>query len=178
MSAERAAMEETPEGVMPSGAGWFKVNLDESVWRDSVRFGRFCSFENPSARFGEFGVNVHVLAPGQPACLYHSETVEEAFLVLSGACKVLIEEEEVELRAWDFVHCPPGARHVFVGAGEGPCAILMMGARREGSGLEYPVSELAARHGASAKQLTNDPREAYAGTPKLEACPSPWPLAD
>ena len=38
---------------------------------------------------------------------------------------------------------------MFVGAGDGPCAILMVGARRPGDS-EYPKSEAAARHGAEA----------------------------
>jgi len=31
---------------------------------------------------------------------------------------LLIEGEERRLRAWDFVHCPPGTEHIFVGAGD------------------------------------------------------------
>lgn len=40
--------------------------------------------------------------------------VEEDFLVLAGTCLLLVEDEERELRAWDFVHCPAGTRHSFV----------------------------------------------------------------
>ena len=50
---------------------------------------------------------------------------------------------------------------MFVGAGEAPCAILAVGARAH-QDLVYPVSELAARHGASAERETPDPKEAYA----------------
>ena len=42
-------------------------------------------------------------------------------------------------------HCPEGTEHVFVGAGDGPCAILMVGARKEPDLAHYPVSEAAAR---------------------------------
>src|SRR5919106_1672828 len=31
---------------------------------------------------------------------------------------LVIEDEEVPLRAWDVVRCPPGTAHAFVGAGE------------------------------------------------------------
>jgi hypothetical protein len=41
----------------------------------------------------------------------------------------VIENEERRLKQWDFVHCPPMTEHVFVGAGDGPCAIVMVGAR-------------------------------------------------
>jgi hypothetical protein len=67
--------------------------------------------------------------------------------------------------------------HVFVGAGEGPCAVLMIGSRRPGE-LRFPVDEAAARHGASADRETGDPDEAYAewNETAWERVPSPWPL--
>jgi uncharacterized cupin superfamily protein len=52
--------------------------------------------------------------------------------------------------------------HVFVGAGDAPCVILMAGARTEDEQLFYPVSELAARYGASTDEATTDPKQAYA----------------
>jgi hypothetical protein len=56
----------------------------------------------------------------------------------------------------DFFHSPPGTEHIFVGAGEEPCVILMTGARLESEELHYPVSELAARYGASVEEETSD----------------------
>ena len=37
--------------------------------------------------------------------------------MLMGECILIVEDEERHLRAWDFVHCPPGTGHTFVGAG-------------------------------------------------------------
>ena len=82
--------------------------------------------------------------------------------MLSGECRLLVECEERLLRSWDFFHSPAGTAHIFVGAGDGPCVILMAGARTEDEQLLYPVSELAARYGASAEEETPDPRQAYA----------------
>ena len=48
-----------------------------------------------------------------------------------------------------------------MGAGEGPCVILTVRAR-SGPGVHYPVSELAARYGASVAEATSDWRHAYA----------------
>jgi hypothetical protein len=48
-----------------------------------------------------------------------------------------------------------------VGAGEGPCVIVMVGSR-SGPGVHYPVSELAASYGASVAEETSDWRQAYA----------------
>ena len=96
------------------------------------------------------------------ASVYHAESTQEAFLVLSGECLAVIDGQERTLRAWDFVHCPAGTPHVFVGAGEGPCAILMVGARGADQTITYPAEELAARHGASAAHDTDSAAEAYA----------------
>src|ERR1700754_1886926 len=103
-------------------------------------------FDSRDAPFRDTGINIQILEPGQPSCKYHSESVQEDFLVLGAECLVILEGESRPLRQWDFVHCEPGAAHVFVGAGEGPCWILQIGARREGSTLDYPVNELAAAY--------------------------------
>ncbi len=79
--------------------------------------------------------------------MYHGEEDQEDFLVLYGECLLIVEGEERRLEAWDFVHCPPYTRHVFVGAGDGPCAILMVGGRR-GEGSRLP----GGRDGAEARR--------------------------
>jgi uncharacterized cupin superfamily protein len=101
----------------------------------------------------------HLLEPG-PTGLYHAAN-QEAFLVLSGECALLVENEERRLRPWDFFHSSPWTEHAFVGVGEGPCVIVMVGSR-SGPGVHYPVSELAARYGASVAEETSDWRQAYA----------------
>jgi uncharacterized cupin superfamily protein len=141
---------------------WFVVNVvDAPALRHEVG-GLAVTFEPRGERFAEFGINVRVLEPGQPSSVYHAESTQEAFLVLSGACLAIIEGEERTLRAWDFVHCPAGTEHVFVGAGRGPCAILMVGARSPDQTIRYPANQLAARHGASAARDTASAAEAYA----------------
>ncbi|MBM3677885.1 MAG: cupin domain-containing protein [Actinobacteria bacterium] len=160
-------MPETPlhdsgSGLEPAGEGWFVVNARDAAWGTAEAFGSSCRFEGPRAWFAQVGIRLTVLEPGKPNCLYHSESQQEAFLVLSGECRLLVEGEERLLRAWDFFHCPAGTVHVFVGAGDGPCVILMCGARSEDEKLLYPVSELAARYGASVGEETTDPDRAYA----------------
>src|SRR6266536_5160902 len=86
---------------------------------------------------------LHVLPPGEPNGLYHSESEQEAFLVLAGECRLLVEGEERLLRAWDFFHSPPWTEHAFVGASDAPCVVLMVGAHVSPE-VRYPVSELAA----------------------------------
>lgn len=158
-----APLSDDGHGRKPAGAGWYVVNVADAAGWHNASFGSGVSFEARPNRFEQFGVNVHVLEPGQPNCRYHNESDQEAFLVLAGECVLIIEEQERHLRAGDFVHCPPMTRHVFVGAGSSPCAILMMGGRTADTDDGcYPVSELAARHGAGVAEATSDPKVAYA----------------
>ena len=157
-----APLTESESGLEPAGDGWFVVNVRDTAWFTSDAFGSACRFESREAFFPQLGINLRVLEPGKSNCLYHSESLQEAFLVLSGECRLLVDGEERLLGPWDFVHCPAGTEHVFVGAGEGPCVVLMTGARSEDEQLLYPVSELAARYGASVPEETPDPSKAYA----------------
>jgi uncharacterized cupin superfamily protein len=169
-----APLERTEGGVVPAGEGWFVVNVHDAQWFDGGELGGlYTSFEGTDARFAELGFGLGILRPGQANALYHGEGAQEDFLVLAGECLLLIEEEERLLRAWDFVHCPPWAEHIFVGAGEGPCLVLAVGTRRKGRGLRFPVSELALKHGAGVKVETSDSGEAYAGfsQPRPISCP-------
>jgi uncharacterized cupin superfamily protein len=146
-----APLEQVGHGRAPAGPGWFVLNAREARWAADPTFGAFTRFEgDDDARFEQVGINIGVLQPGQPACLYHGEGDQEDFLVLSGECVLLIEGEERRLKAWDLVHCPAWTEHVIVGAGDGPCAVLAIGARTS-KDVVYPVSELAQRYGAGAE---------------------------
>ncbi|MCY7303921.1 MAG: cupin domain-containing protein [Thermoleophilia bacterium] len=157
-----ARLEDSGSGLAPSSDGWFVVNVRDAEWESSDTFGSGCGFESREISFPQIGINLNVLEPGQPSCLYHSESQQEAFLVLSGECTLLVEGEERPLRPWDFFHCPAGTEHVFVAAGEGPCVIVMVGARSAKEQILYPVSELAGRYGASVEEDTPDSKHAYA----------------
>jgi uncharacterized cupin superfamily protein len=153
------------KGVAPTGEGWFVVNARDARWLDG-HFGAYTRFEG-GVRFPQLGINIGVIEPGQPSAYYHGEANQEDFLVLAGECLLLVEGEERQLSQWDFVHCPAGCEHVFVGAGSGPCAILAIGARASRD-VVYPASALAQRYGAGVETATNDPGEAYAGIPADE----------
>ena len=173
---EQAKLEDVGSGLAPVSDGWFVVNAGEAAWVRNDAFGGRCTFESsprvlaerPDVEprmFQEVGYTLGVLEPGKPSGLYHAESLQEDFLVLSGECLLVIEGEERRLRAWDFVHCPAGTEHIFVGAGDAPCVIFMTGARREGRTLLYPRSDAAAAHGASVETETTSPREAYSPLP-------------
>jgi uncharacterized cupin superfamily protein len=153
-------------GLIPEERGWFVVNAADARWKDTGPSGFYCPFEG-KLPFLQLGVNIGVLQPGQSLGRYHLEPGhEEDFLVLDGECVLIVEEEERRLGRWDFFHCPPGTAHMIVGSGEGPAIVLSVGARGNGkgvsSGVVYPVSKVAARHGVSVERETDDPVEAYA----------------
>jgi len=172
--AEEARLMRKEAGLVPEGEGWFVVNAREARWWRHEAFGAATTFENEEdAPFKEFGINIQILAPGEPNCMYHAENGQEDFLVLSGEGLLVIDGEERPLKQWDFVHCPPWTRHVFVGAGDGPCAILMVGMRPDAEELLYPVSELARKYDAGVEEETTTGREAYASFPKSVEEPMP-----
>jgi uncharacterized cupin superfamily protein len=139
----------------------FIMNIADAPAFSHSRRATIIDFESDDAPWPDLGVNVQIMQPGQPNCRYHSEPVQEDFLVLHGECIVILDGEERPLRQWDFLHCPAETAHVFVGAGGGPCAVLMIGSRREDK-AHYPVSDVAAKYDASVASATDQPAEAYA----------------
>jgi uncharacterized cupin superfamily protein len=158
---------------MPAGEGWFVLNAREARWFQGDGASASCEFEGQE-EFPQVGIFLRVLGPGEPVAMYHWEADQEDFLVLSGEALLIVEGEERPLRQWDFVHCPPGTKHIIVGAGDGPCAVLAVGAR-EPQGTPgwggYPVDETALRHGAGVEEETTDARQANARFPKRELGP-------
>jgi uncharacterized cupin superfamily protein len=175
-----APLEDSDSGLAPAGDGWFVVNVRDAQWMTAENSeqkppGSECRFQSREFPFRQLGIKLRVLEPGQPNGLYHSENQQEAFLVLSGECRLLVDGEERLLRPWDFFDSPPGTEHIFVGAGDGPCAILMVGARLDREELHYQVSELAARYGASVEEETSDFAQVYARfEPSRRERPSYW----
>lgn len=173
---EEARLEDVGSGLAPVSGGWFVVNARDAAWLENDAFGARCVFEADrrvlrerpdldAQRFAETGFSLAVLAPGRPNGLYHAESAQEDFFVVAGECLLIVEGEERPLRAWDFVHCPADTAHIFVGAGDGPCVLLMIGARTADKRIVYPDSEPARRHGAGVATETSSPAEAYAHHP-------------
>ena len=169
-----APLEQTEAGLAPAGGGWFVLNAREARWRSSGGRGVSLPFtgwtdHDYEAYFPQVGICLYVLGPGEPIGMYHWEAAQEDFLVLYGEALLLVEGQERPLRQWDFVHCPAETRHMIVGAGEGPCAVLAVGAREHMAGDDwgaYTVDEVALRHGAGSDVETNDAEVAYARFPR------------
>src|SRR5262249_47124030 len=155
-----ARLATTDVGVIPEGEGWFVLNARDVSWIRSEERGQDTDFEGRQ-EWTDLGVS----QPGsrtRPAEHLPRRARPGGLPRLSGECILVIEGEERRLGAWDFVHCPPWTRHVFVGAGDGPCAIVMVGSRAAGFDVVYTVSDIAAKYDASALEETSKPDEAYA----------------
>ena len=161
-SVPEATLTKTENGLIPDAEGWFVLNARDAVWIRSEERGLDTYLEGRQ-EWTELGFRIQVLMPGQRNGLYHGERGQEDFLVVSGECLLVVEGEERQLKAWDFVHCPPWTKHIFVGAGEGPCVIVMVGSRAGGSEILYAVDEVAAKYDASVLEETSKPDDAYAG---------------
>ncbi|HEY7196714.1 MAG TPA: cupin domain-containing protein, partial [Gaiellaceae bacterium] len=168
-----APMQETEHGLAPGGEGWFVLNAKEGRWRhregrgDSITFTGSTDFEAENW-FPQLGVNLNVLAPGEPMAMYHWEADQEAYFVLAGEALLLVEGQERPLRQWDYFHSPPGTNHMIVGAGDGPCVFIAIGSREHMATPEwggYTVDEVALRHDAGVEKETTDADEAYARFP-------------
>lgn len=168
----QARLEDIGSGLAPVSPGWFVVNVRDAAWVTSDAFGARCLFEadvpalraRPDIeplRFQQLGIKLAVFNPGQPSGLYHADSAQEDFLVLQGECMARIEDKERRLRQWDFLHCAPGTHHGFLGAGDRPCVLLMVGSRAAGRTFDYP--------GQGAKSAD----DAYANYP--EWIPGPRP---
>jgi uncharacterized cupin superfamily protein len=164
---DEARLAASDYGLTPVTDGWFVVNVVDAAWVHNEELGAACIFEGDEVSFQDLGYTIAVLEPGQSGGRYHREANQEDFLVLAGECLLLVEGQERLMKAWDFVHFPAGTEHAVVGAGSGPCAIFMTGARVgwPDKGIVYPRSELALRHGAGVERQTTVPREAYAPFP-------------
>ena len=169
MPVPEATLEQSDGGLVAKTDGWFVANIRDAAWMTNPVLGDVCVFcESDEVSFPELGFTIAVLEPGQSGGRYHREDNQEDFLVLQGDCIALIEGEERPMKAWDFLHCPSGTEHAFIGAGDGPCVIFMSGSRSHPASAVYPRNEVALRYGAGVEQETDQSKEAYARYPPWE----------
>jgi mannose-6-phosphate isomerase-like protein (cupin superfamily) len=106
-------------------------NLKEDVDDAAQRFG----VEGLEARFArgalelqESGLSYFRVEPGvRPPWGHTHSQQEEIYLVVSGHSRVKLDDEVIELKAWDAVRIPPGVMRAFEG-GEGGAEIIAFGA--------------------------------------------------
>ena len=165
------------EDGVPVTAGWFVVSVRDAQWLHN-RMRSVCRFGgHGEAHFDDLGVSLYWLPPGQPMSLYHHEAGQEDFLVLAGACTLIIEGEERPLARWDFVHCPPRTAHTIVAAGPQPALVFAVGARKEKGSARYPVDPVAIAHGAGVPDASTTAQETYASFGDPSPGPAPGMFA-
>jgi uncharacterized cupin superfamily protein len=165
-----AELRQTDLGLVPASPGWFVMNARDARWSESPgrRYSLPLTGEDEyeaETFFPMLGMAIRVVNPGEPTGIYHWETEQEDFLVLSGEGLLIVEGQERPLKQWDFVHCPPQTRHAFVGGGDGPCVLLCASSRqfqKDGPWGYYCADETAARYNASSPEDTQDGNVAYA----------------
>jgi uncharacterized cupin superfamily protein len=159
-----AELRDDGAGLVPASSGWFVLNAREARWfhnpgqGDSLPLTGHDEYE-AETYFPMLGMAIRVVNPGEPSTVYHWETEQENFLVLSGEALLIVEGEERPVKQWDFVHCPPETRHAFVGTGSGPCVILCASSRqfqKDGPWGYYTTDQASRRHGAAAPEETQD----------------------
>jgi uncharacterized cupin superfamily protein len=153
-----APLEQTEHGLVCKGDGWFVVNAREVRWRGSEGRGASSNFGGDTL-FDQLGVGITVVGANEPTTMYHWESDEEDFLVLRGGGIAILDGEELPLRQWDAIHCPPGVAHTFVGRPDG--LVLFGVGARERRGGSYVANAVAARYGAAPERDTEDAAEAY-----------------
>jgi uncharacterized cupin superfamily protein len=165
--------EATLENGIPRTSGWFVVNARDAQWmhndmRSVCRFGG-----QGEAHFDDLGIGLYWIQPGKPMAIYHHEAGQEDFLVLRGACLLIVEGLERPLESWDLFHSPPRTPHTILATGDQPALILAVGARKEKGSVRYPADETARRHGAAVDRETASPADAYARFSTPQPGPAP-----
>jgi mannose-6-phosphate isomerase-like protein (cupin superfamily) len=94
----------------------------------------------------DLGVSLWRYAPGYRAQSGHRHRVqEEAYVVVSGSGRLLVDGEVVELRPWDVVRVAPEAARAFAAGADGLELIAIGGPKPEGGdGEEVPATWPAA----------------------------------
>jgi uncharacterized cupin superfamily protein len=179
-----AELEDTGAGLVPKTVGWFVLDVRKARWSDKPEQGWSASLTGrdeyeAETFFPMLGMALRVARAGEVTTTYHWETEQEDFLVLTGECIAIIEGEERQLRQWDFIHCPPGTKHAFVGVGDEPCVLLCASSRqfqKAGPWGYYCYDETAERYNAASPEDTQDGKIAYARFPDPRAAHYPGGL--
>jgi uncharacterized cupin superfamily protein len=162
-------------GLVAASTGWFVLNVQDVRWMEKPLQGFSASLTGideyeAETFFPMLGMAIRVMQAGDVGTIYHWETEQEDFLVLAGEGLLILEGEERPVRQWDFVHCPPGTRHAYVGTGDGPFVLLCASSRqfqKDGPWGYYCFDEVAARHDAASPEDTQDGDIADARFPEI-----------
>ena len=69
----------------------------------------------------------------------YRENAQKGFLVVTGGCILIVEEQERRLRTWDCFHCAGGTPHIIVGAGEEAAIVVAADSAAAESAAASPI---------------------------------------
>ncbi len=170
--APRARLEDVGSGLAPVSPGWFVVNVRDAAWVTNEAFGARCLFEADVPVLRERPdlerSASSTLGSSSPLSTRVSQAVSTTptlrrriFSCCAASAWRVLRMRSGGYGSWDFLHCAPGTYHGFVGAGDEPCVLLMVGSRVGDRTFDYP------EQGAKSSQ------EAYLGYPYWRPGPSP-----
>jgi uncharacterized cupin superfamily protein len=122
-------------------ADYTKLNLKRDVEDQAPKFGYSPGVESRFARgplgLERIGVSNFKVSPGFRMPFGHSHTEqEEVYLVVSGAARVKLDDDVVELAEWDAVRIPPGVTRAFEGGPDGAEIVAFGGPSTDGRDFE------------------------------------------
>ncbi len=176
---DEASIQDTPYGRNPAEEGWFVLNLaDALAVRNEEKGGAMYPLEPQGEPFTAFGVNVHVVWPGEPSALVSLRGRARGVPRALGRVHARSSRSRSgRCGSGTSSIARPGRIHIFVGAGDGPCAILMIGgSARRAAQLSRERGRREVRRLGFAKETPN-PDEAYADWPgEFVPVRLPWPV--
>jgi mannose-6-phosphate isomerase-like protein (cupin superfamily) len=95
-------------------------NVEDMAAKYGMGEGLESRFPREPLGLEQSGLAHYRLAPGYRLPFGHSHAQnEEIYLVTSGSMRVKLEDEIVELGAWDAIRIPPGVMHGWEAGGDG-----------------------------------------------------------
>lgn len=126
----------------------YKRNLDEIEWQEMGHGTRFRNERKTFTPFGEsympkLGITLYRLEPGKRAFPFHMHMAnDEAILVIEGTGTLRYGEEEIPLKANDYVHLPAhsGQAHQMINSSDAPLLYYCLSSLISPEIVHYPDS--------------------------------------
>jgi mannose-6-phosphate isomerase-like protein (cupin superfamily) len=110
-----------------------KVNILEDVENSSQTDGLEAFFARKYLDSRDLGVSMFRYAPNFQAAMAHSHKVqEEAYIVIKGSGRILLDENIVDLKLWDVIRVAPEVVRAFAAGPQGLDIIAVGGPKPEG----------------------------------------------
>lgn len=94
-----ARLKHTETGLVPAEDGWFVLNAQEARWDSGEGRGARLRLEGDTD-FAQVGINLYVLAPGEPMAVYHWEDLGRSLVTLG-------ERDEADGQVWHLPAAEP-----------------------------------------------------------------------